>query len=208
MDAVEFAALRWLLVMGACGLAGGVVVSRAWDLLGNFLGFAILAFAWWGPQIWLDWQVDSRQRELELALPNLLDRLTLCLEAGLSFELALERTSPRFPGLLGDDLRRLVRQLARGYRRSDALDDLTRRNASSDLRAFVAAVKQADRLGTSLARTLRLQTNLLRSRRRRRAQQASQRLPILIIFPLVFFFLPALMIIYLAPPILHLLSVR
>jgi len=98
----------------------------------------------------------------------------------------------------------LVRQLDRGHGRAEALDELSERIPSQDLRSFSAAVKQADRLGTSLAKTLRVQTDLLRARRKRRAQEASRRLPILIVFPLVFFFLPSLLIIYLAPPLLHL----
>jgi tight adherence protein C len=88
--------------------------------------------------------------------------------------------------------------------RSATLVELGERVPSQDLNGFVASVRQADRLGTSLAKALRVQTGLLRARRRRRAQEASRRLPVLIIFPLVFFFLPALLIVYLAPPILHL----
>jgi tight adherence protein C len=98
----------------------------------------------------------------------------------------------------------MVRQLELGHPRNAALLHLAESVPSQDLHAFSAAVNQADRLGTSLAKTLRVQTMLLRARRRRRAQEASRRLPILIIFPLVFLFLPALLIIYLAPPLLHL----
>jgi tight adherence protein C len=126
------------------------------------------------------------------------------LEAGLGFEIALRRISDNFPGLLGDELRFVVRQLNRGHMRSSALESLLERIPSNDLAAFVAAVKQTDRLGTSLARTLQVQKKLMRARRKRRAEEASRRLPILIVFPLVFFFLPALLIIYLAPPLLHL----
>ncbi|HSB90228.1 MAG TPA: type II secretion system F family protein, partial [Anaerolineales bacterium] len=91
-----------------------------------------------------------------------------------------------------------------GHSRSAALLEMGERNPSDDLRAFAAAVRQADRLGTSLAKSLRIQSGLLRDRRRRRAQEAGRRLPVLIVFPLVFFFLPALLIVYLAPPLLHL----
>jgi tight adherence protein C len=177
---------------------------RGWDIVGQFLVVLVVVTGWIGPDIWLTWQVERRQIDVDLALPNLLDRFALSLEAGTSFDLALKRIVVNFPGLLGADLRRMVRQLDRGYPRAEALDELAERNPSQDLRAFIAAVKQADRLGTSLVRALRVQTELLRSRRRRRAEEASRRLPILIIFPLVFFFLPALLIVYLAPPILHL----
>ncbi|NIS82212.1 MAG: hypothetical protein GTO14_18855 [Anaerolineales bacterium] len=200
----DYVALRWLLIWLAAISAIGLGSLRGWDLLGQFLALILMMSGWLGPSVWLAWQVERRQTEIDIALPNFLDRLALGLEAGLSFDLSLKRIAGTFSGLLGEDLRRLVRQLGRGHSRSDALDELVQRNPSQDLRAFVTAVKQSDRLGTSLAKALRVQTDLLRSKRRRRAEEASRRLPILIVFPLVFFFLPALLIIYLAPPVLHL----
>ena len=152
----------------------------------------------------MTWRRQRRCETIDLSLPNFLDRLTLSMEAGLGFEIALRRTSKNFPGLLGNELRKLVRAVDRGHTRFEALDQFVERTPSNDLAAFVTAVKQSDRLGTSLARTLRIQSQILRSRRRRRAEEAGRRLPILIVFPLVFFFLPALLIIYLAPPMLHL----
>ncbi len=204
----EYISLRWLTLWIGVLCAIGVGIWRGWDLVGQFLALILIAAGAVGPGVWLSQQVERRLLEVNLALPNFLDRLALGLEAGLGFDLAVERVAARFPGMLGEDLRLAVRQLERGHHREEVLDELTARNPSIDLRAFVAAVKQADRLGTSLAHTLRLQTTLLRARRRRRAEEASRRLPILIIFPLVFFFLPALMIIYLAPPILHLFMGR
>jgi Flp pilus assembly protein TadB len=199
-----YASLRWLTLWLGVLCAVGVGIWRGWDLVGQFLTLVMIAAGAVGPEVWLSQQVERRLLEVNLALPNFLDRLALGLEAGLGFDLAVERVAAHFPGMLGEDLRLAVRQLARGHHREDVLDELTARNPSVDLRAFVAAVKQADRLGTSLAHTLRLQTSLLRAHRRRRVEEVSRRLPILIIFPLVFFFLPALMIVYLAPPILHL----
>lgn len=200
----EFAAFRWLLLLGSIALGVLLGIWRGWDLVGWFLAIVLMVGGYYGPQMWLDWRVERRQMDIDNELPYFMDRLTLGMEAGLGFETALRRVAERYPGLLGDELRRLVRQLDRGHPRGQALEELGERNPSPDLGAFVAAVKQTDRLGTSLARILRVQTVLLRSRRRRRAEEASRRLPILIVFPLVFFFLPALFIVYLAPPILHL----
>lgn len=198
----DFVALRWATLLLGLVLGAGMAVVRDGDLVGIFLGVVLAAAGVWGPPIWLSLKVEARQMDLDLALPDFLDRLTLGLQAGLGFEVALRRSAVNFPGQLGDEIRRLVRQLDRGHARSAALDEAVDRNPSQDLRAFAAAVKQADRLGTSLARALRVQSELLRARRRRRAQEASRRLPILIVFPLVFFFLPALMIVFLAPPLL------
>ena len=200
----EFAALRWLLLWLGVLLAIGLGALRAWDIFGQFVAVLVLSCMYFGPAIGLRWQCDRRRMEIDLSLPDFLDRLALGLEAGLSFEVSLRRTTSDFRGLLGDLLRRVVRQIDRGHARSEALREMADASPSADLHAFVAAVQQSDRLGTSLARALRVQTALLRARRRRRAQEASRRLPILIVFPLVFFFLPALLIIYLAPPLLHL----
>jgi pilus assembly protein TadC len=204
----EYAALRWSVLWLSLGAALGLVVWREWDLVGQFLALLMIVSGVVGSEVWLTRQVERRQLEVDLALPNLLDRLALGLEAGLGFDLAIQRIAQNLPGLLGSDLRLMVRQLERGHHRDQALDELAGRNPSTDLRAFITAVKQSDRLGTSLAKALRMQTDLLRARRRRRAEEASRRLPILIIFPLVFFFLPALMIVYLAPPVLHLFTMR
>jgi tight adherence protein C len=204
LEGSGFGAARWALLWLGLLLAVLIGVGRGWDLLGQFLAVLVFAATTLGPGIWMRWRIDRRRMEIDLALPDFLDRLALGMDAGLGFEVALRRTAHDFRGLLGDDLRLLVRQLDRGHARGDALQALVQSTPSEDLHAFVAAVLQSDRLGTSLARALRVQTALLRARRRRRAQEASRRLPILIIFPLVFFFLPALLIIYLAPPLLHL----
>jgi tight adherence protein C len=202
--AEDFAALRWVSLLMGFGLAlvialggDGSVLSVAAALALSFAGLA-------GPGYWLQTRIRRRQEEVDKALPDLLDRLALGLEAGLGFEVALRRLARDAPGLLGQEVRQVVRSLDLGVRRSQALQAMARRFDSQDLQAFVIGVRQADVLGTSLAKTLRAQTELLRSARRRRAQEASRRLPILIVFPLVFFFLPALLIIYLAPPLLHL----
>ena len=207
-EARDFAAFRWLALW--LGVIAGVALAviRQWDLVGGFLGAVMVGAGWFGPTIWLGARVDRRQMEVDLSLPDFMDRLALVLEAGLGFEVALRRTASGYPGLLGAELQRTIRQLDRGLSRSAALFELGERVPSLDLTAFAAAVRQADRLGTSLAKALRVQTGLLRARRRRRAQEASRRLPILIVFPLVFFFLPALLIIYLAPPLLHLFLSR
>ena len=200
----QYIALRWFVfwTFGILGLL--IVITRKWDLLGMFLFLALGIGGLFFTEIWLSRRIESRRLEIDLALPDFLDRLALGLEAGLGFEIALRRTARNFPGLLGDELRYVVRQLNWGHTRSSVLERMLDRVPSTDLGAFVAAVKQTDRLGTSLARTLQVQKALMRARRRRSAQEASRRLPILIVFPLVFFFLPALLIIYLAPPLLHL----
>lgn len=198
------AAARWLALWLSLLLALGFLMIRAGDLLSWFFALLVIGIGWQGLPIWLRLRVDKRRQAVDRALPDFLDRLTLGLEAGLGFEVALRRTAARFSSLLGEELRRAVRFFDRGHSKADVLGELLARVPSADLGAFVAAVKQSERLGTTLTKTLRVQSDLLRARRRRRAEEASRRLPILIVFPLVLFFLPALLIVFLAPPLLHL----
>jgi tight adherence protein C len=180
------------------------MIFRKLDLLGGFLALLGILVGYLGPGIWLKVRIERRRTEVDLALPDLLDRLSLGLNAGLSFESAFSRTATAFPGKFGAELRRVVTEWNLGHTRADALRGLAARRPADSLASFVSAVNQADELGNSLSETLKIQSKLLRSQRRRRAQEASRRLPILIAFPLVFFFLPALLIIYLVPPLLML----
>ncbi len=204
----EFRALRWLTFIGGGVFAIVAGVSRHWDLLGWFLGMGALGAGYAAPILLLRWMMEQRASELELVLPDLMDRLRFGLEAGLGLEPALRRASTRFPGVLGEELRRVLRQLDLGIPRALALTELADRTPSRNLGSFVASIKQADRLGSSLTRVMEVEASRLRADRHRRAEEASRRLPVLIVFPLVFFFLPALLVVYLAPPLLHLLLAR
>lgn len=202
LGGADFISLRWLSLWLGLGVGLSVLAARNGDFIGITLGVLLSLVGALGPELWLLVSVDNARQEVEHSLPDFNDRLSLGLEAGLGFELALRRTAQKFPGLLGIALRGVIRKIDRGYSRVQALEEMARDIPSEDIKSFVAAVRQSDRLGTSLIRSLKVQSELMRARRRRKAQEASRRLPILIVFPLVFFFLPALMIIYLAPPLL------
>ena len=146
-----------------------------------------------------------RSRRIQQQLPDFLDGLTLTLESGLGLEPALRRLCPRVRAPLGTGLRRMLRRMDMGYSRAQALEVWVEDTGLEEVRQLAAAILQAERLGTSLARTLRVQASLLRSRRLHRARAAAQTAPIRVIPALVFFFLPALLLVYLAPPILLLL---
>lgn len=199
----NYLAFRWVAAW-AGSTAALLFATTVRGVLGAMAAAVLMAAAFGGPAAWLKIRADRRSRDVERELPDFLDRLTLALSAGLGFEVALRRTAAGLDGLLGEELRRCVRYLDWGQTKTEAMALLTSRNPSQDVNAFAAAVRQAESLGSSLATTLRVQRDLMRARRRRRAQEASRRLPVLILFPLVFFFLPALLIVFLAPPLLHL----
>ena len=166
---------------------------------------AVMLFALAAPIAYLRRGARMRTRRLQHDLPDLLDALTLTLESGLGLEPALRRVCPRVRAPLGTGLRRMLRRLDMGYSRAQALEVWVEDTGLEEVRQLAAAIMQAERLGTSLARTLRVQASLLRSRRLHRARAAAQTAPIRVIPALVFFFLPALLLVYLAPPILLLL---
>jgi Flp pilus assembly protein TadB len=198
-----YQAFEWAVAWLGLGLAG----LTSWVLRGfpgRLLAMMVVAVALVAPSAWLRIRSDRRRLAVERQLPDFLDRLTLALSAGLGFEVAMRRTTASLKGLLGDEMRRCVRYLDWGRTKSEAMAQLAMRNPSRDVHAFVTSVRQAETLGSSLAATLQVQRDLIRARRRRRVQEASRRLPVLIVFPLVLFFLPALLIIFLAPPLLHL----
>lgn len=161
-----------------------------------------------GPYLYLRYRIRERERIVERSLPDFLDMLTFTVEAGLGLVPALERVSGGFIGVLGNEMRQALVRIELGFSRREALKGFADRIPSSDVGHFVEAILLSERLGTSLARTLRVQANLLRTRRRQRAEIKAQTAPIRIIPALVFFFLPSLLLIYLAPPIINFLFRR
>jgi len=165
----------------------------------------LLAF---GPYIFLRHRIRERERAVERSLPDFLDMLTFTVEAGLGLVPALTRVSMDFSGVLGEEMRKTLVQIELGFSRREALQTFANRIPSTDVEHFVEAILLSERLGTSLSRALRIQANLLRTRRRQRAEVKAQTAPIRIIPALVFFFLPSLLLIYLAPPIINFLFRR
>ena len=204
----EYGVVRWISFLVSIIVGLIVAYIRHWDPIGLFLLCVTIFFGVSTPNFWIRWQIERRKSEIDHGMPDMLDRLILCLDAGLGFENSLRRIAPEIPGLLGDEICKVLRYIDMGLPRRVALANLADRNPSEALKGFVSGVRQSDRLGNPLAKTLQVQSRLLRSRRRRKAEEAGRRLPILIVFPLVFLFLPALLIIFLAPPILHLFMLR
>ncbi len=199
----QFIVFWWLLSL--MGVILGLIIIGIGDLIGGLLSFAMILFLAVGPYLYLKYRVRERQRAVERSLPDFLDMLTFTVEAGLGLVPALKRVSKGFMGVLGEEMRKALVQIELGFSRREALDELGKRIPSSDVQQFVEAILLSERLGTSLARTMRVQANLLRTRRRQRAEIKAQTAPIRIIPALVFFFLPSLLLIYLAPPIINFL---
>jgi tight adherence protein C len=180
---------------------------------GEPLGRALMiaALYWGGGHVlangWLKRRTRARVGQITRALPDALDLMVVCLEAGLGLNATIARVGEErstIADILGDEFAMVALELRNGRSRADALRALSHRNGSDDLKALVGLVIQSDKLGASMAQTLRTHADLLRTKRRQRAEEAARKLPIKILFPLALFILPALFVVVLGPAVINL----
>lgn len=174
-----------------------------WDLL--FLP-ALIVIGWFLLDVWITLLIRNRRSRIARILPDAIDLLVVSVEAGLALDAALTRVSMYTSNPLKDELQKTVSELSVGKTRKDALRDLSERNDSDDLRSFISAILQADRLGTSIGQVLRVQAQSIRVKRRQRAEEQAAQAPIKAVFPLGLCIFPTLMIVLLGPVFIQLLD--
>lgn len=158
------------------------------------------------PDLWLYRLIGQRKRALERSLADVLDLLTVSVEAGLGFDGAVQKVSEKFTGPVGEEFTAYLKEVRLGLPRSEALRNLAKRVDLPDVRIFVASVIQADQLGVSLAKILRVQSDQLRFRRKQRAEEKAMQIPIKLLFPLTLFIFPTIFIVLLGPLVLQYLT--
>lgn len=157
------------------------------------------------PSIWLQRVAKNRQIEIFHTLPDVLDLLTVCVEAGVSMDAALVKAceNPQFSGNpLTDELSIVSRECRAGKPRSEAMKDMAERTMVDDVRSFVSMMTQTERFGTSLAQSLRVHSDALRTKRRQIAEESAAKTSVKMLFPLVFFVFPALLVVLLGPAVI------
>ncbi len=159
-----------------------------------------------GPTAIIDRQVAERQTALRMKLPDILDLLTISVEAGLGFEQALDRTVSAVPGPLSEEFARMLGEVRAGASRADAMRAMEARTNVPEIRSFVLAILQADTFGVSIGRVLRAQADEMRIKRRQLAQEQAQKAPVKMLIPMVFCIFPALFVIVLGPAVLRILD--
>ncbi len=202
----EFMGLRGLAaVVGFVLPFALMTLTRA--PLGNRLLFPIVlgALGYFAPVLWLRGKISRRQREIVRALPDALDLLTVSVEAGLGFDAALAKVAEKWDNELSRAFERVIHEIRIGKLRREALRDMAENMDVPDVTSFVAAVIQADQLGVSLAKILRIQSEQMRMKRRQRAEEKAHQAPIKMLIPMVFLIFPAIYIVLLGPAILVLL---
>jgi tight adherence protein C len=160
------------------------------------------------PDMWLTWRVSARQRRLRKALPDALDLLVICVEAGLGLDQALMKVSQDMKIThpeLSEELQLVNLEMRIGKTRIDALRELARRTGLDDIKSLVAMLIQTERFGTSIAQSLRVYSDDMRVKRRQRAEEMSAKTSVKMVPPLVFFIFPALMVVILGPAIIAIL---
>jgi tight adherence protein C len=185
--------------LGASGAVALVAAGSGSLKLRLLAALLVVLCAVLGPPAWLARRVRERTSALERGLPDMLDLLTIAVESGLGLEQAMEAGCSNFDSPISEEMARTLQEMSLGLSRQQALDNLKERSESADLISFVLVLTQADILGMPIGRVLRSQADEMRERRRARAREKAAKLPVKILFPLIFFILPPLMVIVIGP---------
>ena len=206
MDPAFFLSLRFVLAVVFGGLIFLVfaVTRRNW-LQGLTLTTVFLFIGFMFPDVWLSTRVRRRQRAIFRAMPDSLDLLTICVEAGLGFDGAMSKVHEKWDNELALELGRVIQEIRLGKLRRDALRDMADRLGVAEMTSFVAAVIQSEQLGVSMAKVLRIQSDQMRVRRRQMAEEEAHKAPIKMIFPIGLLIFPSILILLLGPAAMLLL---
>lgn len=207
---VQFPLERVLVAKPALALLVGVlgitVVSKNPSPQAVVFGVLLAALAYFVPDILIHGRGAERQKAIELELPNTLDQMLISVEAGLGFETAMARAGQNGKGPLAAELMRTLQDMQVGRSRRDAYLALASRTDVPDLRTFVRAVVQADVYGIAIANVLRTQAKQMRVKRRQRAEEKAMKLPVKVLFPLMFCILPVLFIVIIGPAAINVMK--
>jgi tight adherence protein C len=185
-------------------IIGSGMMQVGMKSLAFFIGFSLVGVAL--PHLWLRSRAGQRQTRIVKSLPDAFDLITTCAEAGLGLDAALARVAEKVEGPFADELSRMLRDIALGKMRREALRELGERTGVPDLVSFVNAIIQAESMGSSIGTVLRVQADQLRVRRRQRAEEQAYKAPIKMIFPLVLCIFPTLFIVILGPAMITIMG--
>ncbi len=209
MDATVFLTLQFIFGI----LVGGLTFTLL-RLLGNnipsgsiFLFTLVMTLlGFYIPHFQLSSSITKRQKQVRKDLPDALDLLTICVEAGLGFDAAMSRVAEKWNSQLSMSFARVIQEIQLGKLRREALHDMQDNIGISELTSFVAAIVQSEQLGVSMAKVLRVQADQMRVRRRQLAEEEAHKAPIKMLVPMAFIMFPSLLIILLAPAVMQIIE--
>src|SRR5512134_1845778 len=208
INAPTFLAIRFILAVLLGGLAMTAFLgSTAWSTSDKimFIGGALVG-GFYLPHIMLTTRITRRQKEIRNAMPDALDLLTICVEAGLGFDAAMSKVAEKWETELSLAFARVIREIQLGKLRREALKDMSDRLGIPELTSFVAAIIQSEQLGVSLAKVLRIQADQMRVKRRQRAEEEAHKAPVKMIIPMALLIFPSIMIIILTPAAMQIME--
>lgn len=201
----DYLAVKGILAVGlpivGFFLLVGLVPKQA-----GLIAMALGILGYIGPDFVLRSKVEGRQKEIQKSLPDTLDLLTVSVEAGLGFDSAMAKVGEKMEGPLAQEFGRTLQEMRLGKPRRNALRDLADRNKVDDLSTFVTALVQADQLGVSISKVLRVQSEQMRNKRRQRAEEKAMKAPVKMLFPMILFIFPTIFIILLGPAAIRIMK--
>lgn len=203
----------FLVLTPLLGLALPLIVvspalrSGTFGPLQALLGLALFFVGMRLPGFWLSRKITARQNKLRKSLPDALDLITICVEAGYGLDAALAKVAEKTKGPLAEELDRALLEVKLGKPRSQALKDMAQRAKVAELQSFIATVVQAEEMGVSIAGILRVQSDAMRVKRRQMAEEMAMKAPVKMLFPLVIFIFPAMFVVILGPVVLRGLAI-
>lgn len=206
LSVTDFMGLRVLAGVGVAMLAYFYAIAQyplSSALLFTLAGFMVGLYL---PNMWLKSKVAARQKQITRLLPDSLDMMSICVDAGLGFEAAIQKVGFQWETELAHEFRQVIRELRVGVSRTEALHNLVERTGVPDIASFVAVLIQADRLGIAIRDVLHTQAEQMRLRRRQRAEESAAKAPLKMMFPMVFFIFPAMFAVILGPAVPKLLN--
>jgi len=191
------------ILFGIVGLVVGLLLVPLLPFTGLVFSVvppALLALTGYTfPSAGLASKASKRQKEIRKAMPDTMDLLTISVEAGLGFDAALAQVVKNVPGPLSEEIARMLQEMQIGVTRTEALRHVNDRTEVPELDGFVLSMIQADKYGVGVAKVLRAQSTELRQKRRQRAEEVAQKVPLKLLFPMIFMVLPAMFIVILGP---------
>jgi tight adherence protein C len=208
IDASTFLAIRFILAIVLGGfLTAVMLISPPSKPSDNFMYIGGATFAgFFLPHLMLSSRITRRQKEIRKAMPDALDLLTICVEAGLGFDAAMAKVSEKWENELSLAFARAIREVQLGKVRREALKTMADRLGIPEMTSFVAAIIQSEQLGVSMAKVLRIQSDQMRMKRRQRAEEEAHKAPIKMIIPMALLIFPSIMIIILTPAAIQIME--
>jgi tight adherence protein C len=209
LDPSMYLALQFICAVGFGGLM--ILVSTVlmnatsfgekflYSILGFFLGFFL-------PQIYISTIITRRQKSVRRALPDALDLLTICVEAGLGFDAAMVKVAEKWDSPLSNGFARVIQEIQLGKLRREALKDMAHNIDITEMTSFVAIVIQSEMLGVSMAKVLRIQSDQMRVKRRQMAEEEAHKTPIKMLIPMILLIFPSLLLVLMTPAVLSIMQ--